>query len=381
MKGHIRERGKGNWYAVIDLHDATGKRRRKWHRLKASGKREAQIECANLISAMSQGAYVEPKKISVGDFVRARVDQWESAGNISARTAERYRYSVEKQIVPHIGNKTLQKLRTIDIEQWHTTLRTKGRAGGQSGITARTIGHAHRVLSKALSDAVKNDLVVRNVARSETAPKITEDEMVIVQDVPGFVAKLDSDRLRTPALVALFTGMRLAEVLALKWSRVDLDRKVIEVRDALERTKAHGIRFKAPKSKAGRRDITLPEILVDALREHRKSQLELRMKLGAGKLPDDALLFGDIDGNPPSPNAFSAAWSDFAERIGMPDVTFHALRHTHASQLIDADVDIVTISKRLGHAKPDITLRIYAHMFQRDDSKAAAAINKALGNS
>jgi integrase len=153
------------------------------------------------------------------------------------------------------------------------------------------------------------------------------------------------------------------------------------VRDALERTKAHGIRFKAPKSKAGRRDITLPEILVDALREHRKSQLELRMKLGAGKLPDDALLFGDIDGNPPSPNAFSAAWSDFAERIGMPDVTFHALRHTHASQLIDADVDIVTISKRLGHAKPDITLRIYAHMFQRDDSKAAAAINKALGNS
>ena len=75
----------------------------------------------------------------------------------------------------------------------------------------------------------------------------------------------------------------------------------------------------------------------------------------------------------------SKAWAKFAASIGMPEVTFHALRHTHASQLIDAGIDIVTISKRLGHAKPDITLRIYAHVFQKDDSKAAAAINKAMG--
>lgn len=163
-----------------------------------------------------------------------------------------------------------------------------------------------------------------------------------------------------------------------RWGRVDLERNVVSVRDALEKTKAHGIRFKPPKSKAGRRDITLPEVLFDLLREHRKAQLELRLKLGASRLPDDALLFGDIDGNPPSPNALIAAWSDFAERIGAPDVTFHALRHTHASQLIDAGVDIVTISKRLGHAKPDITLRIYAHLFRKDDGKAAAAINAAL---
>jgi integrase len=168
--------------------------------------------------------------------------------------------------------------------------------------------------------------------------------------------------------------LRLSEVLALR-----LDKAVIQVREALEHTKAYGIRFKQPKSKAGRRDITLPDILVDALREYRKAQLELRMRLGAGKLPDDALLFGNGDGNPPSRNAFSSAWSDFAasKQVGMPDVTFHALRHTHASQLIDAGVDIVTISKRLGHAKPDITLRIYAHLFRKDDGKAAAAINAA----
>jgi integrase len=121
-------------------------------------------------------------------------------------------------------------------------------------------------------------------------------------------------------------------------------------------------------------------MLVAVLREHRKAMLELRMQLGAGKLPDDALLFATIDGAPLSPNAMSAAWADYAESIDMSDVTFHALRHTHASQLIDQGVDIVTISKRLGHSKPDITLRIYAHLFRNDDGKAAAAINAVFGS-
>src|SRR5262249_50734920 len=97
------------------------------------------------------------------------------------------------------------------------------------------------------------------------------------------------------------------------------------------------------------------------------------------RLPDNALLFADLEGAPLSRTAISAAWSNFAAAIGLPEVTFHALRHTHASQLIDAGVDIVTISKRLGHAQPDITLRIYAHLFRKDDGKAAAAINAILG--
>jgi integrase len=181
-------------------------------------------------------------------------------------------------------------------------------------------------------------------------------------------------------MTALFTGMRLGEVLALRERHVDLDRGAIEVREALEETKVHGVRFKSTKTEAGHRTITLPTIVIELLREHRRGLMETRLKLGLGRRGPEDLLFAAAEGNPLRTTAVSKAWADLASRMGMPEVTFHSLRHTHASQLIAQGIDIVTISKRLGHANPRITLAIYAHLFATDDSKAAAAINAALGS-
>lgn len=381
MRGHVRKRGAASWEVKFDAgRDDSGRRNIRYVTVKGT-KQQAQAKLAELLAALGSGSFVEPSKLTVAAFVRARIAQWQAIGDISPRTAQRYHQLAEHQIAPHIGGVLLQKLRPLDIEDWHGTLRTGGRVRGTGGLATRTIRHAHRVLSKALRDAARNELVGRNVASGSSVPKLSEadEDVAIVHDVPLLIRQLAGWRYRAVALVALFTGMRLGEILALRWSRVDLDGKLIKVREALEQTKAHGLRFKRPKTKAGRRNITLPTMLVGVLREHRKAILEQALQLGRGKLADDALLFAGADGEPLSPNAVSAAWAHFADRIGQPAVTFHALRHTHASQLIDAHVDIVTISKRLGHAKPDTTLRIYAHLFRKDDGKAAAAIDVALG--
>src|SRR5262245_19092717 len=181
MKGHIRERSPGHWAIIMDIREpATGKRKRKWHSFKGT-KREAQVKKAELIAALSRGDYVERSKTTVAELVRSRVDQWEAAGETTARTAERYRELTKNQIVPHIGMKAVQKLTRLDIEGWHTALRN-------TGLAARTIGHAHRVLGKALRDALKDDLITKNVCTIQRAPKVAESEMVIVRDVPAFIA-------------------------------------------------------------------------------------------------------------------------------------------------------------------------------------------------
>ena len=163
-----------------------------------------------------------------------------------------------------------------------------------------------------------------------------------------------------------------------RWRNVDLDGAKLHVVEALEETRS-GLTVKTPKTAAGRRTISLPAIVVDALRAHRRAQLEMRLALGLGKPSDDALVFPGIDGRHQSPRAFSMAWRRATRRLGLPAVHWHALRHTHASMLIAAGVDVVTVSRRLGHSKPDVTLRVYSHLFAADDSAAAAAIDRALG--
>src|SRR6516164_3788002 len=228
MRGHIRERSPGHWAIVLDIADPqTGRRRRKWHSFKGN-KREAQKECARLIAEISQGKYVERNKMELGEFVRARIDQWEAAGDITARSARRYRSFLNNQLMPHLGTVPLQKLTRLMIEGWHTALRN-------TGISTKTIGIAHRILGKAMSDAERDGLVIQNMCKVQRAPRVRDRRQVtIVHDVPGLIEKLQGHRLYTIGVVALFTGMRLGEILALRDQCLDLDRGVIKVQEAME---------------------------------------------------------------------------------------------------------------------------------------------------
>ena len=202
MSGHIRRRGENSFELKYEagIDPRTGKRITKYASVRGS-KREAQAKLAELITAVAKGSHIDTSKVTVAEFVRSRIDQWEASGSISARTAGRYRELNENQIVPHIGAMVLQKVRPLHVEQWHTDLRTKGRAYGKGGIAPRTIGHAHRVLSSALNDAAENELVLRNVMQSKSPPKVPDEEMVIVRDVPAFVAEVKTSgrKLYVPA--------------------------------------------------------------------------------------------------------------------------------------------------------------------------------------
>ena len=217
MRGNITQRGEKSWRIKYEIgrDPVTGRRRSNFETVQGN-KKDAQTKLSQRLTEVAQNKFVEPSKKTVGEFVGGRIDQWEASGKISVVTAARYRELLTNQIAPHIGTKIIQKLRPLDIEDWHTTLRTSGHAKGKGGVGPRTIGHAHRVLSKALGDAVKNELTDKNVAKAHSAPKAPDEDMVIVQDVPAFISRLKTSRWYVPAMVALFTGMRRSEVLALR---------------------------------------------------------------------------------------------------------------------------------------------------------------------
>jgi integrase len=248
-----------------------------------------------------------------------------------------------------------------------------------SGLSPRTVCHAHRVLQLVLQCAVKNGTVVRNVASVHKPPAVEQTEIQILtpDQIVDVRTKLEGHALYAIASLALATGMRRGELLALQWGDVDLDGGSLRVERSLEETK-QGLRIKPPKTKRGRRNITLPSETIAMLRAQKVKQMELRLVLGLGTISRDTLVFSTPSGELLSPDSLSRDWRRVSTSRKLPRVSFHALRHTHASVLIAAGVDILTISRRLGHSKPSVTLDTYGHLIKGADAVAAHAFEGLL---
>lgn len=376
MRGNITRRGKASWRLKFEI-DADSEGNRQTRFVTVRGRRaDAERELTRLLTSTDSGTFVERSSVTITEYLRA----WLAGEHgLSPKTAERYRELAEGQVIPHLGAVPLQKLRPARIEEWHAALLRCGGRGGRR-LSARTVGHAHRLLHRALERAVGREDLVRNVAGAVSPPKLEPRDMRILDaaEVPVVLHKLEGNRLHPIVSLALATGMRRGELLALRLEDVDLEAAALRVERSLEETN-DGLRFKGPKTKHGKRTISLPATAVTVLREHRVKLLEQRLLLGLGRPEPDALLFGELDGAPRSPANLTAAWRWACKSLRLPLVSFHALRHTHASSLIAAGVDIVTVSRRLGHANPTITLNVYAHLFADTDASAATAIEKILG--
>jgi integrase len=205
---------------------------------------------------------------------------------------------------------------------------------------------------------------------------VPEPEIEIATDAE---IKLVLDRLRerdrplyTIASLALATGMRRGELLALRWQDVE-DGKV-KVERSLEQTRS-GLKFKSPKTKRGRRSVSIPASVAAELRAHKVAQQEFRLAIGLGRLSPQDLVFTARDGAPRKPNALTNDWLRATMTVGRR-INLHALRHTHVSNLIAAGIDILTISRRVGHASPAITLSVYGHLCPSTDDRAAQAMEE-----
>lgn len=371
MSGNITRRGKNSWRIKYELpRDETGKRRIAYRTVR--GKRaDAEKELRAILTKQDNGISIDPSNITVAQYLETWLDEVAPEKN-GLKTLERYRGLLKNQIKPHLGAIHLQKLRPADVATWHQKLRG-------TNLSTRSIHHAHAMLRTALTHAAAVEIVGRNVATLIKLPKLARKKVKILtsDEIADTLSKIEGHPLYPIVALAIGTGARRGELAALRWSDVDLDGATVRIERALEQTRGN-IRPKEPKTEAGQRTLSLPTFAIDALSAHRREQLELRMALGIGALPADAPVFGDIDGNWPNPDGISGGWRDLVKSRNLPKVTFHALRHTHASALIAAGLNVVAVSRRLGHASPAITLNVYAHLFVTSDEDAAEAIDAAL---
>jgi integrase len=367
MKGHIRERSPGRWAIVVDVPDrATGKRKRRWHSFKGT-KREAQVERARLVAEIASGGYVEPSKQTFDRYFADWLRDW-APMKAGPKTLERYG-QLGKHLIAAIGTTPIQRVRGGDLSRAYREAGTK--------LADRTVKDVHKLARRLFGHAMRQGDIKRDPSKEIDAPRVAPKEASVLraEEIPVMLNGLNGI-MHTIAVVALGTGMRRGELCALRWQDVDLAGATLAVKQSLEQTRSSGLRFKEPKTKRGLRTITLAPSVVTCLQEHRIAQLELRLKLGLGK-PDDALVFATFDGKTRYPDALTHAFAEAMTRIGLPHVGLHTLRHTHASMLIKAGEDILTISRRLGHSSAAITLGVYGHLISSKDG-AAAAVEAAL---
>jgi integrase len=385
MSGHIRRRGERSWELKFELgtDPLTGKRITKYRAFKGT-KNEAKAELVRLINSAHQGDYVDPSKVTLGQFLDRWLRDW-AAINVGAKTLERYLELISAHVRPRIGALPIQKLQPVHLAELYAKLLREGSKqrgrDGTVGLAPRTVGHVHRAIHKALKVGVEWGVVQRNAAEVARPPKVdaTELEILSAEQARTLLEKLKGQPLYPLVVLGLATGMRRGELLALRWCDVDLDGGKLRVEQSLEQTKVGGLRFKAPKTKHGRRSISLAASVVAELRTHWKQQQEQRLRLGLGKAPRDALVFPKWDGTPRVPTTTSTEWMRTLAQFKLPPVSLHTLRHTHVSQLIASGMDVLTISRRLGHGSPTITLGVYGHLFGSADDRAADVIERAFG--
>ena len=401
----VGKRGDISWKMTIDVGEDPATDKRKQKKLTAPTKTELEKMASKILAEVANGAYFEPEKQSFGEYL----DYWlESYGkpNLAVRTYESYKGIVDKHLKPALGKIPLTKLLPAHIQKYYTDTLASGRKDNKitvgRSLSGNTVLHHHRLIREALHHAVKWEMVIRNAADACEPPRKGRVEIRALtrQEIDVVLKATMGTYLYMPTYLAASTGMRLGEVLGLRWVDVNLKEEFLSVTQTLKQTK-DGLQFGTPKSKYSKRRIDLFPDVVTKLKAHKKRQA--KEKLAAGPIYQDTGLVCCLqDGNPIPIANFSGYWKNVVNRafdkkkaeaevkgsdggeVKKKDKTdkkqfhFHQLRHTAATMMLEAGEPIKHVSEMLGHSSIAITGDTYGHVTPAGRRHAALTLGKAL---
>lgn len=288
-------------------------------------------------------------------------------------TYQRYARDCRLHIVPELGERPLAKLAPRDLQAFYTA-KLKG------GLSPRSVGHLHRVIHKALADAMRQEIIPRNVADVARPPHADSPQTRFLRadEARALLRAARGDRLEALYVLALTTGARQGELLALQWDNVDLERGVMEIRRTIQHVPKKGWVIQDPKTPSSRRAVILLGAAIDTLKEHRERQERERMVAGQD-WQENGLVFTTRRGTPlDGSNVTNQYFRPLLKRAGLPQIRFHDLRHSTASLLMALGVQIKVVSEILGHSSTLITTKFYQHTTPALHQDAVARLGGAL---
>ena len=367
------------WRAAVTVGiNEDGTQDRRW----VSGKTQAEVQekLRAFQADMHAGTMADTEGLTVTAFMVRWADHKEREG-LKPNTVQSYRDTARLYITPYIGRVKLEKLRPLDVEH----MLSKMQKDGKSAVNRR---YALRILSMALRQAVRWQMLPRNVADVISPPKAERPEMKTwtPEQVATFLDATQLHRLYAALYLSLMTGMRRGEVLGLKWEDVDFERSRLMVRNNLVEVHRDGvpgkkqagkatvssirIELQTPKTAASRRTVALSAGTLSKLKEHQARQNGER-KAAAEAWEENGYVFASELGGPTNPNYFYDQFKKLSKEAKLPNIRLHDLRHTAASLMIRRGISPKVVSDRLGHTDPAFTLRIYTHLYDEQREEAA----------
>jgi integrase len=349
MKGHIRKRG--NKYAiVVDIgYDEKGKRKQKWFS-GYNSKKEAEKDLARILHEINEGTFVEPSKEKFKTFLENWLEI--KKNNIRPSTYTNYSNYIYNHIIPNLGNLELAKIKPMHLEKFYAKCAEK--------LSPTTISKMHKLISSIFNYAVRHGYISKNPCHLVDAPKKGASKIRTwnEEQVQKFLECAKKSRYYIAFLLAITTGMRRGEILGLRWSDIDFEKKTISINQVLSND---GKMFQEPKTEYSKRLIALPDITVRELKRHRKRILHEKFRAGGCYIDLDLVVCTSL-GNRVHPMSLQRMWWDYIEASGVPRIRFHDLRHTHATLMLKQGVHPKIVSERLGHSSVTITLDTYSHV-------------------